>query len=361
MRRDFLTSTLGHFRDPKIAFVGTPQIYGNVENIVARGAAHQTYMFYGPIMRALSRRRMTLLIGANHIIRVAALQGVGWYQGHLTEDLATGKRFHARRWQSVYVPLPLAIGEGPANWADYFNQQFRWASGCMHIFFTQSFWLNARMRRAHAFYYFLLEQFYFSGVSLLVSITLLMLYYIFGWKAANLQIGQLAYWYAPLVVWRQVIIRWLQRLNVRPTVERGMLWAGRLVTIASIPIYLLAFVGVVRNKRVTFKTTPKGRNESHDLDRLSVFVPHLAIAGLLAVGMGVAVLRRHTIWVFLAWGSITSALYVGLASYLLCKRAAAGVRRWRLSQKQGMATVLPWEYERPATVTEAINYHALLS
>ena len=112
VRRDFLTSTIGHFRDPRVAFVGTPQIYGNLNNWIARGAAQQTYLFYGPIMRALSRRRMTLLIGANHVVRVAALRDVGWYQGHLTEDLATGMRFHVGRWESVYVPEPLAVGEG---------------------------------------------------------------------------------------------------------------------------------------------------------------------------------------------------------------------------------------------------------
>ncbi len=44
---------------------------------------------------------MTLLIGANHIVRVAALKDIGWYRGHLTEDLATGRRFHASRWESV--------------------------------------------------------------------------------------------------------------------------------------------------------------------------------------------------------------------------------------------------------------------
>ena len=227
VRRDFLLQTLGHFRNPDIAFVGTPQIYGNTGNFISRGAAHQTYLFYGPILRALSRRRMALLIGANHIIRVAALQEIGWYQGHLTEDLATGKRFHAKRWQSVYVPLPLAIGEGPTTWAAYFSQQYRWATGCMHIFFSQSPWLNVQMRRAHAFYYFLLEQFYFSGLSFVVAVTLLLFYYAFGWRPANIQIGELAYWYAPLLVWRQLIIFWLQRFNVRPTQERGVLWAGR--------------------------------------------------------------------------------------------------------------------------------------
>jgi cellulose synthase (UDP-forming) len=351
VRRDFLTKTLGHFRNPRIAFVGTPQVYGNVGNLIARGAGHQTFMFYGPILRALSRRRMALLIGANHIMRVAALKQVGWYQGHLTEDLATGKRFHAKRWQSVYVPLPLAIGEGPTTWAAYFTQQYRWASGCMHIFFSQSPWLNAKMRRAHGMYYFLLEQFYFSGLTLVVSVFLLLLYFVFGWKAADLQLMQLAIWYFPLVAWRQVIFLWLQRYNVRPKQERGFLWAGRLVTIAVTPIYFLALIGVIRNKKVTFKTTPKGGNNGEELDRLSVFKPHMVIAALLLSGMGVAVWLGHTIWVYLAWGAVTSLLFSGYVVHLAFKRIFSAVRRWWRSKpwKTRRSAAPPWEvHHQPA-------------
>ncbi len=119
-------------------------------------------------------------------MRVAALRDIGWYQGHLTEDLATGMRFHVARWESVYVPEPPAVGEGPTTWAAYFNQQYRWAFGCMNIFFT-THWLkvNLRMRITHAICYFLMEQFYFSGL------------------------------------WRQVMQFWLQRFNIRPKLERG--------------------------------------------------------------------------------------------------------------------------------------------
>ena len=184
---------------------------------------------------------MALLIGANHIMRVAALKQVGWYQGHLTEDLATGKRFHAKRWQSVYVPLPLAVGEGPTTWAAYFTQQYRWASGCMHIFFSQSPWLNAKMRRAHGMYYFLLEQFYFSGLSMIVAAFLLLLY--FG------PAGRPPTWSCPardlvlpaggLAAARHLVAAAVQRA---PGAGTRLPVGRRLVTIAAIPIYFLALV-----------------------------------------------------------------------------------------------------------------------
>ncbi|QQR52877.1 hypothetical protein IPG36_02050 [bacterium] len=50
--RYFLERTLGYFQDPHVGFVGTPQIYGNTaHSLVAKGAAEQTYNFYGPLMR----------------------------------------------------------------------------------------------------------------------------------------------------------------------------------------------------------------------------------------------------------------------------------------------------------------------
>ena len=56
-RRDFLIQTPGYFADPKVAWVGTPQIYGNTDSFVARGAAEQQFLFYGPVLRGLAGRR----------------------------------------------------------------------------------------------------------------------------------------------------------------------------------------------------------------------------------------------------------------------------------------------------------------
>jgi len=56
----FLLKTLGYFKNPQVAFVGTPQIYSNdSSSFIARGAAEQTYTFYGPILRGLYGMDMT--------------------------------------------------------------------------------------------------------------------------------------------------------------------------------------------------------------------------------------------------------------------------------------------------------------
>ena len=345
VRRDFLTRTLGYFRDETVAFVGTPQIYGNTRSLVARGAAQQTYLFYGPILRALSSLRMTLLIGANHVVRVSALRDIGWYQGHLTEDLATGKRFHAAGWRSVYVPEPLLIGEGPANWAALFAQQYRWAAGCISIFLTVSPLLNLKMRTWQAFIYFMLEQFYFNGLRFAAALSLLLLYYTTGWEPANIPLVPLLLIYLPLLGWQQLMMRWLQRFNVRPYEERGTYLAGRVVTIACIPVYFLALISVLRNKRVVFKTTPKGDGESEATDLVSLFKPHLIICAVLLSAMAIGWQLGHRIWVFDAWGLLTVTMYISLALSVLPKRVARA-RRLRQARRAAARGTLEGKHAR---------------
>jgi len=343
VRKDFLTRTLGHFRDPSVAFVGTPQIYGNIGNWIARGAAQQTYLFYGPIMRALSALGMTLLIGANHVVRVSALRDIGWYQGHITEDLATGVRFHADRWRSVYVPEPLAVGEGPTTFAAFFAQQYRWSTGCISVFFRNSPWLNLRMRLRHGFLYFVLEQFYFSGVRFAVAVALLLLYYVSGWTPADLPLITLLMWYVPLLTWQQIMIRVLQGFNVRPDEEGGRYMEARLVTIAAIPVYFLAFIGVLAGRRAAFKITRKGDGGDLATDRISVFRPQFTLCALMGLGLAVGYVLHHRLWAFDAWGVAMIAIYLGLGASVLWRQVAVAAR----ITERAMSMGLDWQLRGP--------------
>lgn len=38
------------------------------------------------------------------------------------------------------------------------------------------------MQITHAVYYFLMEQFYFSGLTMATAVLLIMIYYVFGWS-----------------------------------------------------------------------------------------------------------------------------------------------------------------------------------
>lgn len=302
--RDVLTTLLSYFNDPEVAFVGSPQIYGNTdESWVARGAAEQTYLFYGGIMRGLGDRKQGLLIGANHAVNVKALKDIGWYKSHLAEDLATGLTFHSKGWKSVYTPKPLAVGEGPTTWGAYFTQQYRWAFSCLDLLFRHSFRMVRTMPRRQALRYLWMQTFYFNGLSLMLAVGLLALYFLTGVSAASIGWRDLLVYCGPLFAWRYFMVRWAQRFNARPDKEKGWLMAGRLITLAALPVYMKAFIDVVRNKRATFKVTPKGQGAQRE--SLTIFRPHFVLAAVCSVGLVCGVLFGHVSPVMVAWAFCT--------------------------------------------------------
>ena len=316
-KRHFLTRTLGYFNDSRVAFVGTPQVYGNLsESLIAKGAAQQTYSFYGPILRGFSGHNTSLLIGANHVIRVAALADINFYRAHLTEDLLTGMTFHSRRWTSVYVPEILAVGEGPTSWEAYFNQQMRWAFGCIDILFHHSSKLLRRMKRPQAVHYFLLQQHYFNGLALAVANVLLALYFFFGINASAMNLLPLALIYGPLLLWQGLMASWLQRLNVDPKTERGLLLPGKFVSLAAWPVYFLAFVGVVRGKRISYQVTPKGVGET--ATSLKIFLPHILFGTLTVIDVVASIYTHHQAAIMIFWAALnTVSMYLVVGHGLL--------------------------------------------
>jgi cellulose synthase/poly-beta-1,6-N-acetylglucosamine synthase-like glycosyltransferase len=160
-----------------VAFVGTPQVYGNTnDSWIAKGAAEQAYSFYGSMQKGLFGKDMSFFIGANHIVRVEAHNFINGYSGHIVEDHLTGMRFYSAKWKSVYVPKTLASGEGPSTWEAYFSQQMRWSYGLIDILMRHSPKIFPKMKFSHAFNYFFLQQFYFYGLAQFIGIILLSIY-----------------------------------------------------------------------------------------------------------------------------------------------------------------------------------------
>ncbi|PWU23566.1 glycosyl transferase family 2 [Candidatus Cerribacteria bacterium 'Amazon FNV 2010 28 9'] len=263
-KRDYLTKTLGYFKDPSVAFVGTPQIYGNTKDSwIARGAAQQAYGFYGSMQKGLFGMDMPLFIGANHVLRVSAHDDIEGYSGHIVEDHLTGMKFYANNWKSVYVPQILAIGEGPSTWSAYFSQQMRWAYGLIDILFRHSFRIFPSMRRTHRLNYFLLQQYYFYGIAQVVGCFLLCLYFFFGLQVTPMPLATLLVFYVPILLFQQVFFLWLQHFNVDPKHERGLMISAKVLNWAAWPIYFYAFIGVIIGKRLQYVVTPKGEHQEN--------------------------------------------------------------------------------------------------
>lgn len=167
---NFAERLLGYFRDPDVAFVVGPQVYGNYDNLITKAAESQQYLFHGVIQRAGNRLGAAMFVGTNNAVRISALQQIGGLADSITEDAATSITWHSttnprtgNKFKSVYTPDVLAVGEGPTSWADYFIQQGRWARGTDEVILRR-YWTGAKglpfLRRIH---YGLLMSYYPSA------------------------------------------------------------------------------------------------------------------------------------------------------------------------------------------------------
>jgi cellulose synthase (UDP-forming) len=270
------------------------------------------------------------MLGANHVVRVSALKHIGYYYGHLTEDLITGMTLHSKWYRSKYVPLQLAVGEGPATWPAYFNQQMRWATGCIDILFHYSFKRFSIMRIKHMMNYFLLQQHYFSGLASMLGVLFLTLYFAFGLTPTNMTLAPFFVLYIPLILWQLLIHRWLQRFYINPKKDKGILIQNMLLSIMVWPIYFLSLVGVIRGKKLSFKVTPKGGTVPQWAP-ITVFIPHLIIGlvALVEVASSIETGRQSIIMLF--WASVTSFFMLGIT---LNETLFARIRIARASAKK---------------------------
>ena len=80
---EFLEETLPHMTDANVAFVQTPQTYGNMTNIISRGAGYMQNMFYRFIQPGRNEFNAAFCVGTNVLFRRAAIAGVGGYNPDL--------------------------------------------------------------------------------------------------------------------------------------------------------------------------------------------------------------------------------------------------------------------------------------
>lgn len=270
---DFAERLLGYFRDPDVAFVVGPQVYGNTDNLISRLAESQQYLFHGVLQRAANHHGAAMFVGTNNAVRLSSLRSIGGLADSITEDAATALVWHSRRnpgtganWKSVYTPDVLAVGEGPTSWSDYFTQQHRWARGTDEVLLRKFWRFLPRLPVGRALHYGLLMSYYPSAAISWILGTLNMLVYLSTGVgglvvAANLWLML----YVNAAVLQVGLYFWNRRYNVSPHEDEGSSGiAGMYVSVLSAPMYVSALVDALRGRNVSFAVTPKGADGQAD-------------------------------------------------------------------------------------------------
>jgi cellulose synthase/poly-beta-1,6-N-acetylglucosamine synthase-like glycosyltransferase len=133
---EFLSDLVGHFSDPQVAFVQTPQDY---RDQVSRGrygrALYFAYQYFFDVSMATRNEYNGIIYaGTMGLIRRSALEQVGgWDEWCVTEDAEVSLRLLNCGHTSVYVPQTYGRGIMPLDYAGLKKQRFRWAFGGMQI------------------------------------------------------------------------------------------------------------------------------------------------------------------------------------------------------------------------------------
>ena len=307
-------------KNPRLAFVQTPQYYSNFEtNRVARASGLQQAVFYEYICEGKSLQDAMFCCGTNVIFRREALMDVGGFdETSVTEDFATSLKFHMKGWRSTYLNKVCAFGMGPEDLGGYFRQQFRWALGTVGLFRSILGELGKDPRRLSVgkwWEYFLSGTHYFVGWVFLILAACPILYLFTGVPSFFVYPEIYLLVFTPyLVLSLSIFLGTLEQRHYRP----WQMFQGMFLNAICFPVYMQASLLGILGVRGSFGITPKG--ESHALPLLRLW-PQLLTA-LIAFAAMVWGLHRlyyeqkpffailaNTLWCFYHFAILSWVLY----------------------------------------------------
>jgi cellulose synthase/poly-beta-1,6-N-acetylglucosamine synthase-like glycosyltransferase len=305
-RRDFLTRTIGYFRDPDMGFVQAMVHYGNAaESLVARAAGETAHEYFNITAVGKDRCGAASLMGSNAVLRRGALESIGGYKPGLAEDLETSLDLHAAGWRSVYVAEPLAPGMAPSDLMAFFKQQLKWSRGVFSAArrsLGDSFWrLDASQKRC----YLVRFTYYLAAASTAASLIALGASLWCGWYFTE----QLLLYGLPTGL-SVALIRFyaLNRWSVDRDSRKGVHFRGGSLVLSSWPIYLAAFLSTLFGWELPFFPTPKERSDSFPL---ILVAPQLAMLAFIGGG----VIWRLSHWAEQPMPLVAAAGCLALASH----------------------------------------------
>ncbi|WP_435241451.1 glycosyltransferase family 2 protein [Streptomyces cucumeris] len=312
---NFLERMLGYFRDPDIAFVVGPQVYGNYDTAVTKAAESQQFLFHALIQRAGNAYGGPMFVGTNNAVRISALRSIGGLYDSITEDMATGFELHRRRnpvtrkkWRSVYTPDVLAVGEGPSTWTDFFTQQMRWSRGTYETVLKQ-FWKGPfTLSPGKLLNYTLMIAYYpMTALNWVLSALSCALFLMLGASGLHIPAEIWMMLYSDAAMLQIGLYIWNRRHNVSPHEPEGSGGlAGMLLSALSAPIYAKSLCDAVLRRTSRFVVTPKG--DSSSPDRLSTFRIHLLWAGVFGSSLVASFFFGHEHAAMRTWASLALAL-----------------------------------------------------
>jgi cellulose synthase (UDP-forming) len=258
---NFLDETLGFFQDEKVGFVQVSQGYYNMyRSFVAKGAAEQTYTFYGPTQMGLSGFNGAVAIGANCTFRREALESIGGHAMGLAEDLQTSIRIHAKGWKSIYNPVMVSRGLVPEDFASFSKQQLKWARGVFELLFDEYPYVIGKLSFWQKISYLAIGTYYLFGTLAFFFVALPYFYFFLRLIPANMDIFEFVQKGIVVLMAAISIYLYIQKFLVDKKTESGFHWRGMILKFSTVPLFFYAFLLTLLKKKIPYIPTEKMAN-----------------------------------------------------------------------------------------------------
>ncbi len=301
-KENFLVETVPFFANEEVAFVQTPQTYGNLRTFMARGAGYMQTVFYRLILPGRNRFNAAFCVGTNVIFRRTAIDGVGGlYTGSKSEDVWTSLLLHEAGWRSIFLPLTLAVGDAPETIGAWSRQQLRWATGSFEILLSHNPLARKRpLTLDQRLQYFATATHYLTGIApaLLLFVPPLEIYFDLRPIDVSVSPEQWALYYAGFYV-MQIGLAFYAVGSFR--VET------LLLSSVAFPIYVRALTNVLLGRKTTWRAT--GAKGGYD-SPFNYIVPQMLMFVFLALTSAVGIWRdldNGVLTLATAW-NVTNAL-----------------------------------------------------
>ena len=319
----------GRYEDNAIAFVQTPQHFGNLPSDDPFG--HRAGLFYGPIQQGKDGLNSAFYTGTNAILRRDALVTTGLQSfseafekdsdrihefdligglssESITEDMNTAMRLHAAGWRSVYHDEVLAVGLAPDDLSSTLKQRLRWAQGTLQVLQTENPLVKPGLGFWQRLQYFQTMYSYFSGFATLILLACPVVYFFTGTVPLKTFGTDFLLHFVPVY-----LVNRLTFLSIVWGISASEVWRSEQYSAALFPLFIQSVWSVFLRRPLTFQVTPKQRQSGI---YLKLVWPQLTLFCLLVLGIlwGGIQLATHqietpiTYWVNVGWSLYSMCL-----------------------------------------------------
>jgi cellulose synthase (UDP-forming) len=303
-KEDFLYETVPFFIDGNVAFVQTPQTYGNIKNLVSSGAGFMQSVFYRFIQPGRNRFNAAFCVGTNVIFRREAINDIGgMFTDSKSEDVWTSLMLHENGWRSVYIPVTLAVGDAPETVEDYTKQQLRWASGGFEILLRHNpLRPRHRLTMDQRLQYTVTATHYLVGITPLLLLLVPPLEIYFDLRPVNLTVTWLTWLLFYLGFYGlQIMLAFNTMGSFRP--------ATLVMATVSFPIYIRAFTNVFAAREQKWHVTGGAGKR---VSPFNFMIPQVLVFAFLLLTSAVAIMKdvgHGTLTLATAWNLTSTAVF----------------------------------------------------